>query len=191
VREYDLYSLRKSVSMAMQDVFLFSDDVASNIRYGNVDASEEVVQACAKDADAAGFIRRMPQGYDTIIGERGVGLSGGQRQRISLARALAVGAPVLILDDTTSAVDMETEAFIQERLRERKSQSTTILIAQRISSVRDADRIYIVEDGAITEVGTHEELLAKKGYYYSIFCLQQGMTDDIREELAAMKGGAE
>lgn len=191
VREYDLYALRKSVSMAMQDVFLFSDDVSANISYGNVDAPEELIRGCAVDADADGFIKRMPNGYDTIIGERGVGLSGGQRQRISLARALAAESPILILDDTTSAVDMETEAYIQGRLRARKNRATTILIAQRISSVRDADRIYIVEDGRVTEVGTHEELLAKKGYYYSIYCLQQGLTQDARDELEALKGGAE
>jgi ATP-binding cassette subfamily B multidrug efflux pump len=185
VREYDLQALRGMVGMAMQDVFLFSDTIDSNIAYGKPDSDDEWIRACAIDADADGFIRRTPQGYDTIIGERGVGLSGGQRQRISLARALAYDTPVLILDDTTSAVDMETEHYIQGRLRERKRRVTTIIIAQRITSVRDADRIYIIENGTVSECGTHEELLANKGYYYDIYRLQQGLSADAAEAVAA------
>jgi len=184
-REYQLQSLRNMVGMAMQDVFLFSETIDANIAYGKPDSEEDWVQLCAKDADADGFIRRTPQGYDTIIGERGVGLSGGQRQRIALARALAYDTPILILDDTTSAVDMETEHYIQGRLKERKRKATTIIIAQRITSVRDADRIYIVENGTISESGTHEELLAKKGYYYNIYRLQQGLSEDAAAAVAA------
>ena len=184
VRDYELHSLRGMIGMAKQDVFLFSDTIDSNIAYGRPDSSEEWVHECAVDADADSFIRRTPQGYETIIGERGVGLSGGQRQRLSLARALAYDTPILILDDTTSAVDMETEHYIQERLRNRKKRATTIVIAQRITSVRDADRIYIVENGEITECGTHEELLEKRGYYYNIFRLQQGLSADAAEAVA-------
>ena len=184
VRRYDLRSLRGMIGMAMQDVFLFSDTIDSNIAYGKPDASEDWVKECAVDADADGFIRRTPQGYETIIGERGVGLSGGQRQRLSLARALAYDTPILILDDTTSAVDMETEQYIQQHLRARRKKATTIVIAQRITSVRDADRIYIVEDGRIGESGTHEELLAKKGYYYEVYRLQQGLSADAAEAVA-------
>ena len=180
IREYNLGSLRSRIGMAMQDVFLFSDTVDSNIAYGKFDAEDEWVHECAVDADADSFIKRMPYGYDTIVGERGVGLSGGQRQRISLARALAYDSPILILDDTTSAVDMETEEYIQGRLKARKKKATTIIIAQRISSVREADCIYIIEDGRVSEFGTHKELLEKKGYYYGIYCLQQGLTEDTR-----------
>jgi len=175
VRDFKLEALRGMIGMAMQDVFLFSDSIDANIAYGKPDSSEEHVKQCAIDADADEFIMRTPMQYDTIIGERGVGLSGGQRQRVALARALAYDTPILILDDTTSAVDMETEHYIQGRLRARKRKATTIIIAQRISSIKDADRIYIIEDGRITEVGTHEELLANKGYYYNIYNLQQGM----------------
>ncbi len=176
VRDFNLQSLRGMIGMAMQDVFLFSDSIDANIAYGKPDSSEEHVKRCAVDADADEFIRRMPMQYDTIIGERGVGLSGGQRQRVALARALAYDTPILILDDTTSAVDMETEHYIQGRLRARERKATTIIIAQRISSIKNADRIYIIENGRISEVGTHEELLKNKGYYYNIYNLQQGLT---------------
>ena len=184
VKKYDLRSLRSIIGMAMQDVFLFSDTIDSNIAYGQPTASEDWVRECAVDADADGFIKRTPQGYETIIGERGVGLSGGQRQRLSLARALAYDTPILILDDTTSAVDMETEQYIQEHLRARRKKATTIVIAQRITSVRDADRIYIIQDGRVSESGTHEELLAKQGYYYDVYRLQQGLSADAAEAVA-------
>ena len=125
----------------------------------------------------------MAEGYDTIIGERGTGLSGGQKQRISLARALAVDAPILILDDTTSAVDMETEQYIQEQLRQLPTKATTIIIAQRVSSVMHADKILILEDGRITEEGTHRELMQNhKGYYYKTCMLQNGLEEKGGEE---------
>jgi len=126
-------------------------------------------------ADADEFVSGMPEKYDTIVGERGTGLSGGQKQRVSLARALAKHAPVLILDDTTSAVDMETEAYIQEHLQAMPKKSTTIIIAQRVSSVKHADRIYILDKGRILEEGSHRELMQKKGYYYHTCVLQHGL----------------
>jgi ATP-binding cassette subfamily B protein len=182
VRKYDLNALRHIVGMSMQDVFLFSETIDANIAYGEPDMPEERAIECAVDADADSFIRRMPEGYETVIGERGVGLSGGQKQRIALARALAYDTPILILDDTTSAVDMDTEAYIQERLRARKKKSTTLIVAQRVSSVKEADCIYILEDGKVSEFGTHEELVRKRGYYYSVYCLQNGITPEGGEQ---------
>ena len=178
VRDYALRDLRGRIALTMQDVFLFSDTVESNIAYGVPDAPMDVVVAAAKIADADGFIRANPDGYDMIVGERGTGLSGGQKQRISLARALAKHAPILILDDTTSAVDMETEEHIQEQLRRMPDHATTIIIAQRVSSVMHADKILILENGRISEQGTHAELMRKKGYYYNTCVLQHGLLDD-------------
>lgn len=177
VREMPLSTLRRSVSMAMQDVFLFSDTVEGNIAYGVPDMTFDEVRACAKAADADGFVNRMEEGYDTLIGERGVGLSGGQRQRISLARAIAMKPSVLVLDDTTSAVDMETEKYIQHQLRNLPFPCTQVMIAQKVSSVQDADEIIILDEGKIIERGTHEELLAKRGYYYGIWALQNSIEE--------------
>jgi ATP-binding cassette subfamily B protein len=174
VRDFPIADLRKAIGIATQEVFLFSDTVEGNIAYGDVDLPNEEVQRFARMADAAGFIGSMPEGFDTIIGERGVGLSGGQRQRIALARAMAVSPRILILDDTTSAVDMETEKYIQEQLGNIGYACTKLIVAQRISSVRDADKIVILQDGAIAEMGTHDELLAKGGYYREIYEMQQG-----------------
>lgn len=171
VQMWKLSQLRSSVGIATQDVFLFSDTVDGNISFGNPEMSEEKVVYYADAADADGFIRHMEQGYDTIVGERGVGLSGGQRQRIALARALAVEPPVVILDDTTSAVDMETEKKIQENLRNLPFPCTKIIIAQRISSVKDADQIFILENGKI-DIGTHKTLSATNAYYRDVCELQ-------------------
>ena len=171
VQMWKLSDLRSSVGIATQDVFLFSDTVDGNISFGNPEMSEEKVVYYADAADADGFIRHMEQGYDTIVGERGVGLSGGQRQRIALARALAVEPPVVILDDTTSAVDMETEKKIQENLRNLPFPCTKIIIAQRISSVKDADQIFILENGKI-DIGTHKTLSATNAYYRDVCELQ-------------------
>lgn len=177
VREIPLSTLRRSVSMAMQDVFLFSDTVEGNIAYGNTEMTFDEVRASSKAADADGFINRMEDGYDTLIGERGVGLSGGQRQRISLARALAMKPSILVLDDTTSAVDMETEKYIQHQLRNLPFPCTRVMIAQKVSSVQDADEIIILDEGKIIERGTHEELLAQHGYYYGIWALQNSVEE--------------
>jgi len=173
VKKYKLKELRSDIGMATQDVLLYSDTIDGNIAYGDSDMPEEEVTRCAELAAAHDFIEKLPEGYNTIIGERGVGLSGGQKQRISLARALAIKPSVLILDDTTSAVDMETEAHIQESLENLDFDCTKIIIAQRISSTKDADKIIILRDGRITEIGTHDELLKNKdGYYHEVFTLQ-------------------
>lgn len=174
IKEYKLQSLRKSIGLATQDVLLYSDTVDGNIAYGNSEMSEDEVRKYARYSAADDFISNMEAGYETIVGERGVGLSGGQKQRISLARALAIKPSILILDDTTSAVDMETEKIIQEGLRRLDFECTKIIIAQRVSTTKNADLILILRDGKIAEAGTHEELIAKHGYYYEAVMLQTG-----------------
>lgn len=168
IRRIELQKLRREIAIATQDVFLFSDTIDSNIAYSNPDMSEETVRAMAETAQAADFIEKLSDGYDTIIGERGIGLSGGQRQRIALARAVAKDSSVIILDDTTSAVDMETEVSILQELR-KITNKTKIIVAQRVTSVQDADEIIILQNGRITERGKHEELLALNGYYTEIY----------------------
>lgn len=172
VRKLELDELRSNIGIATQDVLLFSDTIDGNIAYGDPDLPEEDTVNYAELAAAHDFITKMPEGYDTIVGERGVGLSGGQKQRIALARAMAVRRPILILDDTTSAVDLETEAHIQQSLKELDFPCTKIIIAQRISTTAKADRILILDNGRLIEEGTHAELLAKRGYYYEVFMLQ-------------------
>ncbi|GHT69193.1 multidrug ABC transporter ATP-binding protein [Spirochaetia bacterium] len=172
MRKFTLSGLRRHVGLAMQDVFLFSDSIYGNVSYGRPELDRETVLHRAMQADAHSFIGRMQDGYDTLIGERGVGLSGGQRQRIALARALAVEPSILILDDTTSAVDSETEQYIQNQLRHLEFPCTKIIIAQRITSFRGADLILVMDKGRIIERGTHEELLANKGFYHHIWSLQ-------------------
>ena len=174
VQDMKLHQLRKNIGLATQDVLLYSDTIDGNIAYGDSHIKQEEVVKFARYSAASEFIAKMPEGYDTIVGERGVGLSGGQKQRISLARALAVKPAILILDDTTSAVDMETEKQIQHSLNELDFPCTKIIIAQRISTTKFADKILVLQDGHITESGTHDELVAKKGYYYSLVKLQTG-----------------
>ncbi|WFR59432.1 ABC transporter ATP-binding protein [Anaerocolumna sp. AGMB13025] len=176
VKDMDLYCLRNNIGMAMQDVFLFSDTIEGNIAYGNPNCTFEEVKEAAKVANADDFIQNMPDGYDTIVGERGMGLSGGQKQRISLARALLKNPSIVILDDTTSAVDMETEAHIQNQLTSLTDR-TVFIIAHRISSIKDADVILVVDDGKILEAGNHDSLIAKQGYYYTVFNHQYGEFD--------------
>ena len=174
VKDLDLYDLRDNIGMAMQDVFLFSDTIEGNIAYAKPDCPFEEVKHAAIMADANHFIQNLPDGYDTIVGERGVGLSGGQKQRISLARALLKDPSILILDDTTSAVDMETESYIQTQLKKIEKDCTIFIIAYRISSIKDADLILVMDNGRIIERGTHEELLQNNGYYASAFRNQYG-----------------
>jgi ATP-binding cassette subfamily B protein len=174
INRYKIKDLRKNIGLATQDVLLYSDSIEGNIAYGVLYLTPEQMVKFAKYSAAEDFIAKMPEGYDTIVGERGVGLSGGQKQRISLARALAIEPSILILDDTTSAVDMETEKHIQESLRDLDFPCTKIIIAQRISTTKSADRILVLEHGRITEEGSHEELIKKKGYYYDLVRLQTG-----------------
>jgi ATP-binding cassette subfamily B protein len=181
IKKLSLKQLRGSISLVMQDVFLFSDTIAENIRMGRRHGiSDEVVKRSSKNAGASEFIDKMDKGYETVIGERGVGLSGGQKQRISIARALAKELPILIMDDSTSALDMETERDIQKRLKEL-TDMTKIIIAHRISSVKDADEIIVLEEGRIAERGTHDELLEKKGLYYETYVSQYGEPAELKE----------
>lgn len=173
-RKWHVRELRNHIATVMQDIFLFSDTIEGNIAFGSPDATMEDVRRMARIADADHFIETMPESYDTIVGERGVGLSGGQKQRISLARALLKNPSILILDDTTSAVDMETEVKIQGELKKITENTTTFIIAHRISSVKEADEILILNHGEIIERGTHASLLAEKGYYFDIYNKQLG-----------------
>ena len=172
IRLYTMSSLRRHLGLAMQDVFLFSDSVGANIACGRPEMDEASISRRAVQADADGFISAMSEGYETMVGERGVGISGGQRQRIALARALAVEPAILVLDDTTSAVDSETEKYIQDQLKNLDFPCTKIIIAQRISSFRGADLILVMDKGRIIEQGNHNELLAKGGFYHHIWTLQ-------------------
>lgn len=183
VNKYPLKQLRSAIGIATQDVFLFSDTVDGNIAYGNSELSEQDVARYAKMADVD-FIQALPEGFDTIIGERGTGLSGGQKQRIALARALAVRPSILILDDTTSAVDLETEKYIQEQLANLDFACTKVIVAQRISTTKRADRIVIMDQGEIIQYGTHAELCQEPGYYRDVYLLQNGLEDEARKEVA-------
>lgn len=179
IRQVDLKLLRESIATAMQDIFLFSDTIEGNIAYGVPEASEKQVKWAARMAGAHEFISRFQEGYETIVGERGVGLSGGQKQRIALARAILKNPAILILDDTTSSVDTETEHQIHSTLKSYYKDKTTFIIAHRISSVKNADVILVLNDGLIIEKGNHEELLKQRGYYYSVFQTQFGDFDKV------------
>jgi ATP-binding cassette subfamily B protein len=172
IRKYNLQALRKNISISMQDVFLFSNTIEENISYGVSDIDKSRVTWAAEMADASNFIKNLSDSYETVVGERGVGLSGGQKQRITLARSIIKDPSILILDDTTSALDVETEAMIQENLNSVYEDKTCFMIAHRISSIKNADLILVLKDGEIVETGTHEELLNKRGNYYGVYKAQ-------------------
>lgn len=168
------------MSVVFQDTFLFSDSIRSNIEFGGDISDDEIIDA-SKDSCAYDFICETPDGYDTEVGERGMGLSGGQKQRLAIARALVRKTPILILDDSTSALDMETEFNVLKNLSTKQKKSTTFIVAHRISGVKDADIIIFMKDGQIVEMGNHNSLLEKKGHYYNIYCHQFQDFDLIQE----------
>jgi ATP-binding cassette subfamily B protein len=174
IRDLRLDDLRGAIGLVSQDVFLFHGTVRENIAYGTFDAPMEEIVAAAQVAEAHEFIMTLPQGYETIVGERGQKLSGGQRQRLSIARAVLKDPPVLILDEATSSVDNETEAAIQRSMERITVGRTTIVIAHRLSTVRNADRIYVLENGALYEQGRHEELVETNGIYAGLWKVQTG-----------------
>ncbi|EGT3605225.1 ABC transporter ATP-binding protein [Clostridium perfringens] len=171
VKKWNLDSLRENMAVVFQDTFLFSDSIKDNIDFGGNKNEDEIIEV-AKDSCAYDFIKEMPEGFETEVGERGLGLSGGQKQRLAIARALVRKTPILILDDATSALDMETEFNVLKNLSKKQDKATTFIIAHRISGVKDADIILFMKDGEVVEMGDHESLLKKKGYYYSVYCHQ-------------------
>jgi len=172
VRDVLLPSLRSQIGIVLQDTFLFSDTVMSNIRFGRPDATDEEVVAAAKLAHADSFIERLPEGYDTVLGERGSGLSQGQRQLLAIARAALSDPRILILDEATSSVDTRTERQIQTAMEKLMAGRTTFVIAHRLSTIRHADQVLVLNHGEIIERGTHEELLAQKGFYFDLYMSQ-------------------
>lgn len=177
IQQLQLDELRRSIGLVSQDVFLFQGSIAENIAYGTPDATAEDIVAAAEAAEAMEFIQRLPEGLETIVGERGQKLSGGQRQRLAIARAILKNPPVLVLDEATSAVDNETEAAIQRSLARISKARTTLIIAHRLSTIVDADRIYVLDQGHIAESGTHTELLAKRGIYRNLWQVQTGQIE--------------
>ena len=174
---HDIYqtkrdSLRSALSIVLQDTYLFTDSIKENIRYGRLNATDEEIKAAAKLANAHEFIRRLPDGYDTMLTDGGGNLSQGQRQMISIARAILANPSVLILDEATSSVDTRTEVKIQEAMHNLMKGRTNFVIAHRLSTIKDADLIAVVEHGEIIERGNHEQLMAKKGFYYNLYTNQ-------------------
>jgi subfamily B ATP-binding cassette protein MsbA len=172
LRDVTLDSLRAQIGIVTQETILFNDTVRNNIAYGQPDVTQDAIVAASKAALAHDFIEKLPEGYDTEIGERGLRLSGGERQRLAIARALLKNAPILILDEATSALDAESEAMVQSALQNLMSGRTVFVIAHRLSTVRHADRIIVLENGRITDSGTHEELLSRLGTYRKLYELQ-------------------
>jgi ATP-binding cassette subfamily B protein len=178
VRKWPLEDLRSAIGYAMQEVFLFSDTLEGNIVFARPDAPVETAVEASRDALADDFIQELPEGYDTIVGERGIGLSGGQRQRIALARLLLADPPIMVLDDTTSAVDLETEAHLQQTMRRLHGKKTVFIVAHRWSTVRHADLVLVLADGKIAQRGTHDQLIAEAGWYREVHRHQLGIEDD-------------
>lgn len=191
VRDVALDSLRKQIGVVTQETFLFSASLRDNIAYGRPGASEADIKRAAEAAHIGDFIGSLPNGYNTVIGERGVGLSGGQKQRVAIARAILMDARILLLDESTSSVDVETELRIQEAFSRLLADRTSFIIAQRLSTVRNADRIIVLDRGRIVEDGTHKELLAKGGIYTAIYNLQfrSQEKDEFQREVATTEGG--
>jgi ATP-binding cassette subfamily B protein len=181
-RDYRLDDLRSAVGYVSQDVFLFDGTVRENVTYGAFDASDEAIVAAAEAAEADRFVRSLPDGYDTLVGERGVKLSGGQRQRLAIARAILQDPAVLVLDEATSAVDTETELLIRRGLDRLMDGRTTVAIAHRLSTIRDADRIVVLDEGTVVESGTHDDLLAADGLYAALWGVQAGELADLPPE---------
>ena len=184
VRDTTLASLRSQIGVVSQDTVLFNDTVRNNIAYGQPDVSQKMVEAAAKAALAHDFILGLPSGYDSVIGERGVRLSGGERQRLAIARALLKNAPILILDEATSALDSESESLVQSALQNLMSGRTVVVIAHRLSTVRRADRIVVLEHGAIADIGSHEDLMKKLGTYRRLYDLQFVDMEQARQSAA-------
>ncbi|MBO5938651.1 MAG: ABC transporter ATP-binding protein [Clostridia bacterium] len=184
IKEYDLSELRSKISYVMQKSELFSGTVSENIRWGKEDASDEEVTAAAKIAQADGFISGFAEGYNTYIAEKGASLSGGQKQRMSIARALVRKPEIILLDDATSALDLATEANLRRALREHLADATVIMIAQRIASVRDADRIAVLENGTVSAIGSHDELMRTSATYREIYRSQMKQVEEVQKEVA-------
>ena len=183
IRNVSLKSLRHNIGIVQQDVYLFTTSIRENIAYGNVDATDEMIERAAKIAQMDEFIRSLPDGYDTHVGERGSTLSGGQRQRMSIARAVLLDPPVLILDDSTSSVDARTEELIRNAMEAVMVGRTTFVIAHRLSTVHRADSIIVMKDGQIAEQGTHQELLGIDGLYREIYDLQLRPQEEVMREI--------
>ncbi len=191
IRDVTLDSLRRNIGVVTQETFLFSASLRDNIAYGKPEATEEEIRRAAAAAHIDDFIDSLPNGYDTVIGERGVGLSGGQKQRVAIARALLMDAKILLLDESTSSVDVETEMQIQKAFAELLKNRTSFIIAQRLSTVRNADRIIVLDKGRIAEEGTHKTLLEKGGIYTAIYDLQfrSQEKEEFQREVASTEGG--
>jgi len=174
VRDVTLASLRNHIALVSQEVALFDDTIRANIAYGRIGATEDEIVAAARGAAAHDFIVGLPDGYDTMVGEFGVKLSGGQRQRISIARAMLRNAPILLLDEATSALDTESERVVQGALKALQQGRTTLVVAHRLSTIVDADRIFVIDEGRVAEAGTHGELLRRDGIYAKLWGMQSG-----------------
>jgi len=182
LRDVQIPSVRRAIGYVSQETFLFYGTVRDNIAYGTFDATDEEIRRAAEAAEAHQFVRNLPDGYETMVGERGVKLSGGQRQRIAIARAMLKDPDILVLDEATSDVDTETEMLIQRSLDELTADRTTFAIAHRLSTIKDADTILVLEDGRIVERGSHEELLSEDGLYANLWAVQAGEIDELPEE---------